>query len=100
MAAVVHIAGVDIRVGSVMRQRCAWCGEILMERDFSMMATQIQPGESEEQAIEGMMRSRWEPLALVRIDENLSVVVEPEEVPAGEHPKIPEDSCMADREGG
>lgn len=30
----IHIAGFVVRVGNVLRQRCAWCGHLLIERDF------------------------------------------------------------------
>lgn len=31
----IHIAGLDVLVGALMRQRCAWCGEILEDRDLA-----------------------------------------------------------------
>lgn len=31
----IHIAGLDIHVGTHVRQRCAWCGEILDDRDLA-----------------------------------------------------------------
>lgn len=31
----IHIAGLDVLVGAQMRQRCAWCGEILEDRDLA-----------------------------------------------------------------
>ena len=34
-AEVVHIAGLDVKVGSCVRQLCAWCGEVLEDFDLS-----------------------------------------------------------------
>lgn len=35
---VMHIVGLDVTIGPVRRQRCAWCGALLAEDDFSRMA--------------------------------------------------------------
>lgn len=35
----IHIAGFPLRVGDQVRQRCAWCGEILLDDDLSSMAS-------------------------------------------------------------
>ncbi|MEZ0077383.1 hypothetical protein [Planotetraspora sp. GP83] len=35
---VVHIAGPDIQVGAQLRQRCAWCGAVLLDYDLSCVA--------------------------------------------------------------
>jgi hypothetical protein len=32
-----HIAGLDLQMGSWVRQRCAWCGVILTEADLEAM---------------------------------------------------------------
>jgi len=42
-ASVTHIAGIDVEVqGRFLRQRCSWCGEILIDEDYAMTA---MPGE-------------------------------------------------------
>lgn len=38
MSAVVHIAGPDIRVNAQFRQRCAWCGALLIDYDLERVA--------------------------------------------------------------
>ncbi len=35
---VAHIAGPDIRVDNLLRQRCAWCGELLIDYDLERIA--------------------------------------------------------------
>lgn len=31
----IHIAGLDVQVGTRLRQRCAWCSELLEDRDLA-----------------------------------------------------------------
>lgn len=38
---VVHIAGPDIRIGEHLRQRCAWCGTVLVDYDLTRIAVPI-----------------------------------------------------------
>jgi hypothetical protein len=40
----IHIVGNGVMVGTVSRQRCAWCGFLLMDDDWAAMAT--GPGSS------------------------------------------------------
>lgn len=35
---IIHIAGPDIRVDTLLRQRCAWCGELLLDYDLDRIA--------------------------------------------------------------
>ncbi len=35
----IHIVGLDIRYGTLHRQRCAWCGEVLIDDDLSLMTS-------------------------------------------------------------
>lgn len=35
---VMHIAGMDVQVGPLRRQRCAWCGQLLLDHDLTGMA--------------------------------------------------------------
>jgi len=39
----IHIAGFPVRVGTVQRQRCAWCGEVLIDYDLANMM--VAPGD-------------------------------------------------------
>lgn len=88
VSGLVHIAGPVITVGTLSRQRCAWCGAVIDERDMARTAVAIQPGESEEHAVEGLRRSHWEGLVLVDGGFKMSV-----EDPADG--KVPPGSCMA-----
>jgi hypothetical protein len=69
-AALVHIAGVDVTVGTMLRQRCAWCGAILI--DIRLDRIQVPIGQDPRPAT-------WPIGALVLVDQNLSTVVEHED---------------------
>lgn len=59
MSGVIHIAGPWLRVGSQLRQRCAWCGACLIDMDLSRIAV---PEGQDPQV------STWEPGGLVGVD--------------------------------
>lgn len=85
--AVVHIAGACLTVfGIFMRQRCDWCGVILLEYDLRRIAVPVdQPGPPPS----------WIPGSLVRVDGNMSAqIVDPETI-NGEIQLHP-DSCPFD----
>lgn len=35
----VHIAGLDIQIGPLLRQRCAWCDTVLVDYDLTCTAS-------------------------------------------------------------
>ena len=39
MAGVIHIAGLDIQVGAQLRQRCGWCGAVIVDYDLARTAS-------------------------------------------------------------
>lgn len=41
---VIHIAGIDVRVGNQHRQRCAWCGAVIDDHDLSRLAVPAGQG--------------------------------------------------------
>lgn len=43
LASVTHIAGADLTIaGRRMRQRCAWCGAVLIDMDLARVSVQIE----------------------------------------------------------
>ena len=66
---VIHIASFPILIGGrFQRQRCSWCGAVLVDNDFSLMAV----AGPDDQWVEP---ATWPPMDLVLIDGNLSAVI-------------------------
>lgn len=59
MTALTHIAGTRVRVGSRVRQRCGWCGAVLVDEDLGRAAF-------EEDA--GRIAPGWNPSDLVTVN--------------------------------
>lgn len=64
---VVHIAGPDIQVGAQLRQRCAWCGAVLIDYDLNRIA--VPEGQDPRP-------STWPVGELIEVDGPASWVVE------------------------
>ncbi len=75
-----HIAGLDVAIGSYLRQRCGWCGTILLDYDLRNVIVQT------ETADKGV--ATWPVGEIIRVDGNISSIVEHE---SGN--QLPEDSC-------
>lgn len=79
----VHIAGQPAQVGSVVRQRCSWCGYLFHEHDLATMAIHPPPKEDEKLSFE------FNPGALVEVEginpTRTSVIphVDGDQLPAG-----------------
>lgn len=87
---IVHLAGPVITFGTVQRQRCAWCGALIDERDHSRMATPVDPTASEEVQREEATRAielKWQ--GFVAVDGHVRWAV-----PEPDDGKAPEHSCM------
>ena len=76
---VVHIAAVDVQIGSLLRQRCGWCGALLLDYDLSSIAVPI--GQDERPGT-------WPVGSLVMTDGNAQYLV-----PHTDGEKLPEGSC-------
>lgn len=79
MSGVLHIAGLDVRVNQRLRQRCAWCGAVLLDYDLSNVAVPVG---------QDSMPGIWPFGQTVLVDGNLSVLVEYEE-----GTPLPEGAC-------
>lgn len=44
---VIHIAGLVVVSGTQLRQRCAWCGAIIDDKNLAGLAVALHPGETE-----------------------------------------------------
>lgn len=80
-SAVTHIAANDIIIGGRrLRQRCAWCGAILIDYDLPRVAIALEGGE------EPGLPGAWAVGRLVRVDGPMSMVL-------SETDELPEDAC-------
>jgi hypothetical protein len=73
----VHMAGADIQIDSVIRQRCAWCGTLLIEYDLNRIAV-----------IDGQALVTWTVGALVVVDGGMSWIDE-----SAQAHDLPANSC-------
>lgn len=80
-APVTHIAGPDIVIGGRrLRQRCSWCGAVLLDYDLANVAVQVEPGEEQQSP------STWPVGRLVQVDGGCSTLLD-------ETDELPEDAC-------
>jgi hypothetical protein len=81
MSEVVHIAGLEVCLfGRYLRQRCAWCGEILSDYDLTLTASS-----------DGSRPKCWPVNALVAIDGPGSWTLP-------ETDRLPDNACAPPRE--
>lgn len=66
----VHIAGFAVRVGNQLRQRCAWCGDEIIDVDLSCIMAPVKADGSPPDPY-----AVWEMNALVAVDGNHSWVI-------------------------
>lgn len=86
---VVHIAGGCIIIcNRYMRQRCEWCGVVLLEYDLALTAAEIG---------QNPIPPHWEPGILVRVDGHVSAAIEGTPTIDGEG-QLPPDCCTFDPE--
>lgn len=78
MSSIVHIAGPDIHVDQLLRQRCAWCGAVLMDYDLARVAVP----EGQDRGI-----GTWPVGALVEVDGGASWIT------GNEGDRLPVNAC-------
>lgn len=87
----VHIAGFPIRVRNKARQLCAWCGFVLIDDDYELMAA--APNE-DGTPYDWSKRFFWEMNALVAVDGPAGGVTGSWVVKEdSENPKLPATCC-------
>jgi hypothetical protein len=67
---VIHVAGVHVQVGHRLRQRCAWCGAMLIDYDLARVAVPI----GQDAAV-----ATWPVGQLVLVDGGMSALIEHED---------------------
>jgi hypothetical protein len=78
---VIHIAGMQVQVGQLLRQRCSWCGAVLADYDLTRIA--VPEGQDPTPAL-------WETGVLVAVDGGASWVV-----PHTDGADLPPQACAA-----
>lgn len=79
MSGIVHIAGYQVRVNQLLRQRCAWCTVVLIDYDLDRVAVPV--GQDPTPAT-------WPPGELVEVDGNASWIV-----PHEDGQQLPAQAC-------
>lgn len=85
---IVHIAGLDAECSGHLRQRCAWCGTVLVDLDLARIAYTADTPEEERRP------PTWGVGALVAVDGPVTWIVDPE--PSEVDPtatKLPAECC-------
>jgi hypothetical protein len=86
VTAVVHIAGVAVKIGSHLRQRCSWCGAVLIDYALERMAFSIDRASDPRGDNDGP--GTWALDSLVAVDGGASWTVESED-----GAPLPEGAC-------
>lgn len=79
---ITHIAGLVVHVGSMVRQRCGWCGAVLIDLDLANTMVMVPDGHDPEPP------PTWEVGALVALNGAASWVVDHED-----GAQLPADAC-------
>lgn len=72
----VHIAGPEVQVGERLRQRCGWCGALLVDVDLDRVAVLIDPASDPRGDLAAARPATWPVGELVAVDGHVSYVVE------------------------
>lgn len=96
MTVVTHLAGAAIHFDAHVRQRCEWCGYVLIDQDLTQIAVLVEDADKPFPT--------WPAGGLVEVDaedadghafaSRMFSVVEPELGDDGITPKAPENSCL------
>lgn len=78
MTEVIHIAAQAIQIGSHLRQRCAWCGAVLIDYALDRMAFSIDPASDPRGDLDAARPSTWPFDNLIAVDGPAKWVVEHE----------------------
>ena len=82
MTSMTHVAGLVVNIGPHMRQRCAWCGAVMIDYDLTRIAVVVTDGEKPSGP------PTWEVGALIVVAGNASWVAEDQ----GDD-QLPADAC-------
>lgn len=69
MSGVSHLVGPAITIGSVVRQRCLWCGALILDHDLARIAVIVDADGN------APLPALWEAGSFVEIDGNATYTV-------------------------
>jgi hypothetical protein len=88
--AITHLAGIDVTFENLIRQRCAWCGALIIDQDLTMIAVRTEDADFGFPV--------WGVGSFVEISDStfpkMYSSVEPELAQDGVSVKVPENACM------
>jgi hypothetical protein len=84
----VHFAGPVMNIENLIRQRCMWCGDVLIDHDLNHMLVAVVEQNGQPTPGAAGMIPTWEPGAFIATDGFATWVVQ------GNDP-LPEDTCAA-----
>lgn len=88
-----HIVGMDVSLGTLRRQRCAWCGHLLVDEDLARMSWALNSDGSDP----GPPSVFWRMGAVVAIDGAVRYIVDEADWPESRaHPgekRLPDGCC-------
>jgi hypothetical protein len=89
MAGLVHIAGIDVQVGPLLRQRCSWCGATLLDYDLARtVSTCDERCRADGCKPEHHRPATWTVGSLVEVDGGASGVI-----PHEDGQQLPANAC-------
>lgn len=87
-----HIVGMDVSIGPLRRQRCAWCGHLLVDEDLSRMSWPLNP-DGTDPGPPGL----WPIGAVLAVDGPVQYVVDEDDWPESEiypgEKRLPDGCC-------
>lgn len=93
MTAISHISHISAQPlywdGRYVRQRCAWCGAILIDMDLATIAVPIPEDGSDPEP-----PGTWPVNATIRVDGMVTYVVPDETSEDGKGIRPPDDACL------
>lgn len=81
----IHFAGEVLHVGPLMRQRCSWCGALLLEYDLTGIGFEVRAGRPTP-----TRPAMWQPGTFMLVDGGMKAAV-----PPAENGKLPAGTCAA-----
>lgn len=88
---IVHLAGIDLQYETILRQRCSWCGTLLIDQDLTRVALETPADGSDPAPYPTWPVGGWIARETPDGDGGVTWVLEPDP----DNPlKAPAESCL------